>query len=168
MQSPNLHEDEFCPSCGRFVALIYEETGWCHSCSGMTPPTPCEKCGDILEDPKSKLCNSCKYMLWLERNANKIERIMVSLGLSAGKAKKVVRSSNRPICACCGNPIKGGQSGKNNFCKKTRACRTGHNSYHYYRSRGYDHITSLNRAIVAATKERLLDEVRTRTANKAA
>jgi hypothetical protein len=93
-------------------------------------------------------------MRWLERNANKIEQIMATFELSAGKAKRAVRANNRPICLCCGNPIKGGQRGKHYFCRKTKACRTGHNSYHYYKTRGYK--DALERAMVAATKERLI------------
>jgi hypothetical protein len=95
-------------------------------------------------------------MRWLERNGDKIEQVMATFELSAGKAKKLVRTNNRPVCLCCGKPIKGGQKGKNYFCRKTKACKTGHNSYHYYKTRGY--ADALERAMVAAHKERLIHE----------
>lgn len=150
MQSHLLEYEEFCPSCGKFATLD-DVTGWCFPCSGRASPQYCERCG---KETEGKLCDSCKYMRWLERNADKIEAVMVSLQVSAGKAKKIVRSENRPICLCCGNPIKGGQSGKNYFCRKTKACRKGHNSYHYYRTRGFS--DALQRGMVAAQKERLI------------
>lgn len=141
-----------------------EETGWCYPCSGVAPPVYCEGCGNELQPNDHTYCSRCKYLRWLERNADEIERVMAIAGVSSGKAKQLVRSSNRPKCLCCGNPIKGGQKGKNFFCRKTKACRTGHNSYHYHRTKGDK--DALQRAVIAATKERLINAARTR--NRAA
>lgn len=164
VETQSQDEIDFCPSCGK-EDVIHEVTGWCYPCSGVAPPLYCEQCNRPIKENNGKLCDSCKYMRWLERNANKIEQIMATFELSAGKAKRAVRANNRPICLCCGNPIKGGQRGKNYFCTKTKACKTGRNSYHYYTFRGYK--DALERAMVAATRERLIHEAASKN-NRAA
>ena len=152
------NSEEICPSCGD-LAILVDVTGWCSECSGITPPTTCGRCGGFVEEnSRSKLCNSCRYMSWLERNADQIELVMTCVGVSVSKAKAIVRKNNRPICHCCGNPIKGGQKDRNYFCSKTRACKTGQYSYHHYRARGFKDVNALQRAMLAAHKERLIAE----------
>lgn len=147
-------EEEICPNCGD-LALLDEVTGWCPRCAnGGTNPLSCLRCGTKLNDVLYKFCSSCRYMRWLEQNADEIERTMAAVVVSAGKAKELVRADNRPKCLCCDRPIKGGQRGKNYFCSRTKACRTGQNSYHYYRNRG--DRKALEKALVSATRERLI------------
>jgi len=148
--------EELCPSCGKW-ALMHEVTGWCFECSGIAPPCYCERCG---KRTINRYCNSCRYMLWLERNADEIERVMCSVGISAGRAKLIVRAENRPKCLCCRRPIKGGERGKNYFCRKTPACKTGHNSYHYHRTtRRRSRDEALRLALIAAVEAKLVASV---------
>jgi hypothetical protein len=166
MQLQNLQQEfdetDICPNCGKWEVLV-EVTGWCASCSrGVLPPS-CSRCGKPCEEENRSLCYSCKYMVWLETNADRIELTMMELLVDASTAKKLVRESNRPICLCCDEPIKGGKSGKNFFCKKTKPCKTGHNSYHYYKTRGYP--DALNRALLAAQRERLIEIAARKTIN---
>src|SRR6266403_2302825 len=106
----NNSDDEFCPNCGEFVPYLHEETGFCYSCSGIEPTRRCLGCNSIIEEGSE--CNRCKYRKWLERNADNIERIMVTNGVKASIAKRIVLANNRPVCLVCRNPIKGGQVGK--------------------------------------------------------
>lgn len=152
--------DEFCASCGNFVTSLVEETGWCNSCSGVTP---CLRCSEPLtNNDTSKICNKCKYIAWLEANADAIDRTMVVDRVSAAKAKKLVLQRNRPMCFSCGGSISGGsqQTATKNrslFCTKTAKCRKAQNAYRYYKDRkGLKHEEALQRALVSATTFTLL------------
>ena len=148
-----------CPSCGKW-ALIDEMTGWCFPCNGKAPPVKCERCGNALAYGIYKYCSSCRYMRWLEQNADEIERVIVSVEVSAGRAKQIVRANIRPRCLCCRKPIKGGVKDKNYFCRKTPACRTGHNSYHYHRTTKHrSKDEALRLALIASVEAKLISEI---------
>lgn len=145
------NNDELCPNCGEFVPYLHEETGFCYSCSGIEPARRCLVCNDILGDNSdSNECSRCKYIGWLERNADTIERVMATNRVKASKAKRLVLQSNRPICLICKNPIKGGQLGKHFFCRTTALCRRGSNVYRYHRTKNRPHEEAVKKAIEAA------------------
>jgi hypothetical protein len=102
---------ECCPNCGEFVDALNDETGWCDSCSGVVPAQP------------------SWYVLWLERNADEIERVMVIHCCSAGKAKQIVAVTNRPMCLCCKNPIKRGNTSRDLFCSATPECKRAQSTF---------------------------------------
>lgn len=128
------HQDdlEFCTECCDFVESLNEHTGWCNSCSerlGYVAPS-CPSCGNPTIS--GKLCSHCKYVKWLDQNADAIERVMATEGIRIRAAIRIVRVSNRPICQSCGQPIKGGQRGRHHFCTKNPECVKGHNVFEYH------------------------------------
>lgn len=144
-----LDESEFCTECGNFVVELNEATGWCFDCSkelGYIVPS-CPHCGE--ESINGKLCSRCKYVRWLERNADAIESVMAIQCVTASAAKRIVRESNRPICNSCGNPIKGGQKDKHYFCRKNPECVKAHTAYSYH-IRNKPHDEALQLAITAS------------------
>lgn len=132
MGTPQYSDEELCPSCGEFVDRLNDDTGWCDLCSGITPSTHCKRCNQPL-GANNGLCNECKYIVWLEQNADAIDRTMANYCVSAAQAKKIVLAENRPVCLCCNNPIKGGTKNRHFFCTKTAKCRKAQNAYRYYR-----------------------------------
>lgn len=152
-------EYEFCTECGNFVESLNEWTGWCYSCSvknGEIAPS-CPKCNESNLD--GKLCSKCKYVLWLERNANAIEEIIAIQYTSVRVAKKVVSNSNRPICLSCGQPIKGGQKGRHYFCRKRPECIKAHNAYSYH-TRNKPHEEAIALAITASLIYKLTTNIK--------
>jgi hypothetical protein len=146
-----INDDEFCPNCGAFVPYLHEETGFCYSCSGIEPTRRCSGCNNILgDDHEGNECWRCKYRRWLERNADNIERVMVTNGVKASKAKRIVLASNRPICLSCREPIKGGQIGKHFFCRTNKICRKASTTYRYHRTKNKSHDEAIKKAIEAA------------------
>lgn len=164
MSQPAYSEQELCPECGEFFDSLNEETGWCNSCSGVTP---CQGCNEPLDEraitANEHLCNKCKYINWLEANADQIDRVMVTQQVTASIAKKIVIADNRPICVSCGNPIKGGSKASSNkpqslFCTKTAKCRKAQNAYrYYYNFKRLTHEEALQRALVSATTFSLIE-----------
>lgn len=153
LPNPQPLNTEFCLECGEFVTpdSFNESTGWCNSCSsklgyGHVAPS-CANCGQLTD--YGKLCSRCRYIGWLERNADAIETVMATQMVSAGVAKKIVEKSNRPICQSCGMPIKGGQKGRHFFCKKNPECIKGHTSYEYH-LRNKPQAVALELAITAS------------------
>jgi hypothetical protein len=147
----NNSDDELCPNCGEFVPYLYEDTGFCYPCSGIEPTRRCSICNDILPDEhEHQECNRCRLETWLNKNANKIERIMVQENISAWKARWVVVESNRPFCLSCGNRIKGGQLGRHFFCRTNRVCKKASNVYQYHREKNKSHEDAVKKAIEAA------------------
>lgn len=129
-------DEEYCPSCGEFVAQLVDETGWCFECSGIEygfdslKANDCARCGSELNDHTTgRYCVRCKRIIWLEKNSDAVEIVMIERQLTFFQAKDVVKALNRPICRVCENPIKGGQKGIHFFCTKTPACRRAHNAY---------------------------------------
>lgn len=146
------HELEFCTECGDFVESLNSLTGWCNECSrqmGYIAPS-CASCGaELANSNNGKLCSHCKYVGWLERNADAIERVMAVQGVHVRIAIKIVRASNRPTCQSCGQPIIGGQRGRHSFCKKNPECIKGHNVFEYH-LRSKPREEALNLAITAS------------------
>lgn len=160
------YSEELCPSCGDFVEKLNDETGWCDPCSGITPSTHCRRCNQPL-GANNGLCNQCKYILWLEKNADAIERVMVQYCVSSAQAKKIVLEQNRPLCLCCLNPIKGGTKGRHFFCTKTAKCRKAQNAYRYYKFRkGWSHEDALERALYVATEFTLIVSITRRSTSR--
>src|SRR5439155_17234264 len=87
---------------------------------------------------------------WLERNADTIDRVMVTKRVKASMAKRIVLQSNRPICLVCRNPIKGGQKGQHFFCRTNESCKKASNVYRYHRTKNKSHNESVKKAIEAA------------------
>lgn len=160
MLHPQTNADEFCAQCGEFVDYLNDETGWCNPCSGVTP---CLRCDEPLNEravgANERLCNRCKYLVWLETNADAIDRVMATQEISAAAAKRVIIQQNRPICPSCNNPIKGGTKGRHVLCTQTAKCRKAHNAYRYYRyQKGLPHNEALQRALTKATIFTLISE----------
>ena len=158
MNQPQYIEEEYCPSCGQFVDSLNDNTGWCNLCSGVTP---CLRCNKPLVDravsDNEKLCNSCKYIVWLETNADAIDRTMAEYCVSAAQAKRIVLQQNRPICLSCHNPIKGGTKGRHIFCTKTAECRKAQNAYrYYYNYKRLPQDEAIQKALYAATEFSLI------------
>lgn len=146
--------EEFCPSCGEFVSLLCDDTGWCLDCSGISHT--CKRCG-VPTDRRS-YCNRCAYLRMLERQADEIERLMAALQITATTAKSLVLERHRESTKCygCGERIRGGRSDLHVFCSKTPICRKAQNVFHYHRSKGKSRDEALNAALVVVTTEKLL------------
>src|SRR5215467_7640516 len=152
------YEDELCPNCGEFVPYLHEDTGFCYPCSGIEPTRRCSSCNTILpDDYENNRCNRCRYIDWLQRNADAIERTMSVNGVSASRAKRMVLASNRPICHSCQQPIKGGTFGKHFFCRTTQKCKKASNIYRYNRSKNKSHTESMRKALDAVVIMELLN-----------
>lgn len=154
-------EYDLCPSCGNFVDSLLEETGWCYPCSGIAPSKRCIRCNKLTD--RGRHCRSCAYILWLLRNADKIEEIMASEGITARSARKICEELNRPICLSCKQPIKGGQRfGTPLFCTKTEACVKARNAYHWHRYvQRKPKEESVTRALTAVLAYNLRNDIKT-------
>lgn len=148
---------EFCSECGEFVNELNEKTGWCNDCSRElgyeVTPSGCPRCGEPSLNGL-QTCGRCKYELWLERNADEIERVMATNLVSVRAAKRIVRASNRPICNSCGDPIRGGTKGRHFFCKTKPECVRAHNVYSYH-IRHKPHSEALELAVTASVIHKL-------------
>lgn len=152
---------EFCSECCQEVDELNEFTGWCNPCSvrlGWIAPS-CPNCGQPNKDGKQ--CSRCKYLQWLERNADEIERIMAVDMVTIRVAIRRVRVVNRPICHSCGNPIKGGTKGRHYFCKKHPECVKAHIAYSYH-IRNKPHNEALQIAVTASVIYKLTANITNR------
>lgn len=154
MGQPAEQYNEVCSNCGEFVSSLNDKTGWCDSCSGVTK---CVTCGCPTD---SKRCGRCKYLYWLEQNADEIERVMATFGVKASKAKKVVIARNRPICLCCHKPIHRGMKNRDLFCSTKPECIKASTAYNYHKNIQHrSHAESLIRALTAGEIERLTNQI---------
>ncbi len=162
MSQPQYIDEALCPSCGQFVDRLNDYTGWCDPCSGITPSTHCRNCGQPL-GANNGLCNSCKYLVWLETNADAIDSTMAKYFVSAAQAKRIVLQQNRPICRSCLTPIKGGTKDRHIFCTKTAKCRKAQNAYrYYYNYKRLPQDEAIRKALESATIFTLLDRLTTK------
>lgn len=153
-------ELEFCIECSNLVEELNEFTGWCNECTKLVMPT-CPNCG--RPSIGNKLCSHCKYILWLTKYADDIERAMATqgIGFSVRKARRIIAEATRPKCYSCGNPIKGGSPGKHFFCTKNPECVKAHNVYEY-QHRTKPHGEALILAVTASTIYKLTANISNR------
>lgn len=130
-------EQDYCPSCGKFVDELDDASGWCFECSG-TGETRCIACGEKFrkDQPHRKLCHGCRDERWLERHANELE-VYLEFGARISFAKREVYKQNRPVCIACGNPIKGAADGTI-FCTRTIDCKRWQRRYRTLRDKYHD------------------------------
>ena len=129
--------EEYCPSCGFWVSYLNfdYDTGWCRPCTGSTNLQPqCTQCGTVLQEGHGRTtCPSCRQENWLAKHADEIEYLVVVKGYTVSYARQLLIELSRPICQCCGKPIKGaaavGRWGETLFCRKTKACRSAYPRY---------------------------------------
>jgi hypothetical protein len=107
--------EEYCPSCGDWVNYLVfnHDTGWCNSCSGTQDHQPrCIHCGSVLQPEHGRTtCHTCRLERWLTKHADELEFLVVVKGYTIAQARLVIVKMIRPICQCCGKPIKGAKEG---------------------------------------------------------
>ena len=128
--------EQYCPSCGNWVTSdeFNGETGWCIECSPVSPL--CANCGVVLRDQTRTMCHACRTELWLERHSDDLELLIVTKSYSVTQARIAVTKMVRPICHCCGKPIKGGTPGESMFCKSNKKCHSMYGRYRRLLKRG--------------------------------
>lgn len=133
---------EVCPSCGKFITVLNEETGWCYECS----PPICSICGgqphfdhrfkDPVIAPGSEviykfgklICRRCIKNQWLVDHADEIEYHMTR-GLGFTKACEAVNLDNRAVCVICDEHIVGRHKARTLFCTRHKRCRKAQSKY---------------------------------------
>jgi len=137
--------EEFCPSCGNWYPLreFDAETGWCVGCSPVSASPQCYRCGTVLKDTSRTTCHTCRQELWLERHSDELEFLIVAKGYSLTAARIMVTQMMRPICQCCGKPIKGGTRGESLFCKSNKVCHSMYGRYRRLLAKGLTPVLAL-------------------------
>lgn len=136
---------ELCPNCGAFVDGLRNDTGWCHSCSGVKL---CARCGNgFSDDSNRELCSTCRRHEWLENNADNIEGYELH-GLSFNEAVSQVQIDNRPRCLNCNSILNYGHGGLSLFCTDNLECRQAFHRYKWNRSKGLSFDQALREAII--------------------
>jgi hypothetical protein len=122
--------DEICPSCGKWVSELSEETGFCGECS--------PKVVSQLES----------YLL---ANADEIEHYLLQ-GLSLNQAIDRLHANNgRPRCLVCGHTITRAKRTAV-FCRRTKECRRYSRRYVYlYRELGMSKSQALAQVLEELT-----------------
>ena len=132
----SLHSQEgevICPSCGQWVVWLHESSGFCIECADIEPF--CTQCGNeyVPDEFTKDICSYCKTENWLRKNADAIEANMKD-GLTFYQSKLKVFNEVRPICLCCGKPIKGAKQDAL-FCTKTPQCKTARRRFRTLREK---------------------------------
>lgn len=123
--------EEYCPSCGSFVNVLDEETGWCPACTNPTAGHHhsiydgiCVRCSSKFRpDGLHIVCSACRREVWLATNANAIEAELQA-GHSFAQAEQRVKLQNRATCLSCGGVIKGRNREQTYFCRENAPCRS--------------------------------------------
>lgn len=124
-----MSNDELCPSCGKFVSSLREDTGFCANCS-----------------KPYKLSVYDKAEQFLANNADHIEHYL-STGISFSAAIEKLRADTKPRCACCGVLIKRAARTAV-FCRDKPQCRKASRRYvYYYNERGMTKANALAKVL---------------------
>lgn len=139
-------ELDYCPSCGRWVESVEEETGWCRECSPNSDPR-CAVCGEHSPLYGSTVCLACKNERWLAKHTDDLEFLIVYKGYSFSRARLTVTNMIRPICKICKEPVKGGKPGITLFCRTKPKCKSAQRKYRRLRDAGKKHEDALKEVI---------------------
>lgn len=149
MEALQIPQEEYCPNCGSWVFFAHfnHVTGWCVACSLNSPEIEhvCTACGGVCDKGRST-CRTCRREQWLEQHEDDIELLVVTKNYSVSYARQVVADLTRPLCYCCGRPIKGGNQ-KSLFCKFDKRCHSMYNRYRRLVNKGKTEIEALREVI---------------------
>lgn len=137
---------DFCPCCGSWADDFDEITGWCRECSPQQEPR-CSVCGEHTRLYGSTVCLACKNENWLTAHSDDLEFLIVYKGYSFSRARLTVTNMIRPVCKCCGEPVKGGKPGVTLFCRTKEKCKAAYRKYRRLRNAGKAHDDALREVI---------------------